>query len=343
MKAMFIPKHGDVDVLELRDTPSPEIRPGTCRIRPQAFGVNFADLLMRMGRYPEAPPPPFLPGYEVSGTITEVGPDIPEDMAWLKPGAEVMAVTRFGGYAEEVITPAVKIRPLPSGWTHEQGAAFLINFVTAWLGLCEMARVKTGDRVLIHGIAGGVGLAALQIARATDCTVAGTCSASKRDRVLALGADQVFDYTAAGLVESVRDWADGGPNIVLEPRGGKGLKESLEMVRPLGSVVLFGFSEIMDREQVAPDKAEMASGRLLWFNPLSLVERSIGIFVLNIMNLWDDPWTFRHVASRLQEGIDSGAFKPVIDGTYPLEQAAEAHRCLHERRNIGKVVLTLSA
>jgi NADPH:quinone reductase-like Zn-dependent oxidoreductase len=343
MKALFIPTFGDPDVLKLDETAEPELAPGTVRIEAHASGVNFADLLMRMGRYPEAPPPPFVPGYEVAGTVLEVGPDRPAGMEWLVPGAKVMAVTKFGGYAEQVVTPAVKVCPLPADWSYEEGAAFLINAVTAWLGLEPMARIRREDRVLIHGVAGGVGLAALQIARAGGCRVAGTCSRGKRDRVLAQGAELVLDPGDADWIDALGEWAPEGPDVILEPRGGKGLKESLELVRPLGSVVSFGFREIIEREHVDPSKAEMATGRLLWFNPLALVERSVGVHMLNIMNLWDDPWTFRHVASALQRGIDAGHYRPVVDRVLPLADVAEAHRCLHARQNVGKVVLSLSA
>ena len=342
MKAIVIPEYGDPDVLQLRDLPAPELRPGHVRIDVKATGINFADLQMRMGRYPEAPPVPFVAGYEVAGIVAEAHAEDVARAPWLKPGSKVMAVTRFGGYAEQVVTPSVKVCPLPESWSYAEGAAFLINFVTAWLGVRSMARIQAGDHLLIHGIAGGVGLAALQIARAAECHVAGTCSGAKAEPVAALGAEAVFDAALPDCTAAVREWAPEGPDVILEPRGGKGLKQSLELVRPLGSVVLFGFREIMERESVDPAKAEMTSGRLLWFNPLSLIERSTGIFMLNIMNLWDDPLTFRRVADQLQQGVGQGRFRPVIHDTLPFDRVADAHRVLHDRRNVGKVVLTLS-
>lgn len=337
MKAARIPRFGGPDVLELCRLDRPALAPGCVRIAVRAVGVNFADLLMRMGRYPEAPAPPFVPGYEVAGTVLELGPDLPGDMPWLRPGAEVMAVTKFGGYAEQVVTPAVKVCPLPEGWSYAEGAAFLIAAVTAWLALEPMARVREGDKVLVHGVAGGVGLAALQIAREAGCRVAGTCSAAKRERVIALGAELALEVDHPASAAKLREW---GPDVILEPRGGQGLKESIELVQPLGRVVSFGFREIASREDLDPAKAQLATGRLLWFNPLALVERSIGVFMLNIMNLWDDPWTFRRVVGALQPGIDRGAFRPVLDRVLPFSEVARAHRYLHERLNVGKIVLS---
>jgi NADPH:quinone reductase-like Zn-dependent oxidoreductase len=278
----------------------------------------------------------------VAGTVLEVGGGLSADLVWLRPGVEVMAVTRFGGYAERVVTPAVKVCPLPPGWSHAEGAAFLIAAVTAWLALEPMARICPTDRVLVHGIAGGVGLAALQIARSAGCRVAGTCSTAKRERVLAQGAELVLEADEPSFAARLREFAPDGPDVILEPRGGQGLKQSLELVRPLGRVVSFGFREIIERGELAPDKAQLATGRLLWFNPLSLVERSVGVFMLNIMNLWDDPQPFRRAVAELGPGMAGGAYRPLVDRVLAFDEAALAHRFLHDRLNVGKVVLALS-
>ena len=343
MRRVVIPQFGAPDVLQIDDGPAPSAGPGTVRIRVEAVGLNFADLLMRQGMYPEAPPVPFTPGYDVAGTLLELPPDgLPESCQWMKPGCRVMAVTKFGGCAEEVVTPATKTVPLPDAWSFEQGAGFLIAHVTAWLGLVPMAKVEKGDQVLIHGIAGGVGLAAAQIARAAGATVAGTCSGSKLAAVKDQGIELAIDYNDPELAQRLKQWAPDGPTLIFEPRGGQGLKESLEAVRPLGRVVIYGFREIMEKGPIDPAKAEMTTGRLLWFNPLTLVQRSIGVHMLNIMNLWDDQRVFLSAATALGDGIRAGHYEPVIDRVFDFNDVAEAHRFLESRKNVGKVILKIT-
>jgi NADPH:quinone reductase-like Zn-dependent oxidoreductase len=341
IRCVEIPRFGGVEVMRVRDVAAPALDPASARVGVRAAGINFADLMMRLGLYPEAPARPFVPGYEIAGTILEIGSDAKGLPAGLVPGAHVLAVTRFGGYAEEVCVPARKVFALPAGWSFEEGAAFPVVFLTAWLALRAMARVREGDRVLIHGIAGGVGLAALQIARAHGARVSGTCGSEEKAAVArARGAEHTILYTKEDIPAAVRAWAPGGVDIILEPRGGKGLRESLGLLKPTGRVVSFGVREMVSGGKPDRLRAALAALRLLWLSPLRLIQSNAGVFGLNLLRLWNDDELLGWAMRELLEGAAAGTYRPVVDRSFPLEEAGAAHRYLHERRNTGKVVLT---
>ncbi len=340
VRRVVIPRYGDVNVLEVRSGPPPGLAPGEVRIRVAAAGVNFADLLMRMGLYPEAPARPFVPGYEVSGTVAEISAEAAAAHPELRLGSRVVAGTRFGGYAEEIAVPAARIFPLPDDWSFEEGAAYPVTYTTAWLALVAMARVRPGDAVLVHGIAGGVGSAALQIARDAGARVAGTCGgAEKVKAALSWGADRAIDYRSEHVPAVVRAWAPEGVDIVLESRGGKGLRESLRLPKPTGRVVTYGVSEMASGRRRNPFTTVKALLPLLWMSPLKLIQRNLGLYGLNVLQLWDEEAVLGEVTAALSLAAREGRYRPVLDRSFPLEAAGEAHRYLHERRNLGKVVL----
>src|SRR5271155_2467903 len=194
MRAVVITKHGGPGVLQLQERPDPELGPGEVRIAVAAAGVNFADVMARMGLYADAPKPPCVLGYEVAGTILELGGGV----QGLAHGQRVVAGTRFGGYASQVVVSASGVVALADEFTFEQGAAIPVNYATAWAGLIGYGNLQVGERVLIHSAGGGVGIAATQIARRAGAEVYGTASPGKHERCLELGVDHMLDYTKDG-------------------------------------------------------------------------------------------------------------------------------------------------
>jgi NADPH:quinone reductase-like Zn-dependent oxidoreductase len=186
MRAVVITKHGGPGVLEVQERPDPGLGAGEVRIAVAAAGINFADVMARMGLYPDAPKTPCVVGYEVAGTILEVG----EGVEGLAPGQRVLAGTRFGGYASQVVVPADAVVPLADRLTFEQGAAIPVNYATAWAALIGYGSLQPGERVLIHSAGGGVGIAATQIAKRAGAEVFGTASPGKHERCRELGLDR---------------------------------------------------------------------------------------------------------------------------------------------------------
>jgi NADPH:quinone reductase-like Zn-dependent oxidoreductase len=331
MRAVVITAHGSYDVLQVEERPDPVCGPGQVRIQVKAAGVNFADVMARLGLYPDAPKTPCVVGYEVSGVVAEIGDGVQE----VAVGDRVMAGTQFGGYAEQVVVPAGDVVPLPDGLSFEQGAAIPVNYATAWAGLVGYGSLREGDRVLVHAAAGGVGIAATQIARRYGAQVWGTSSPSKHDAIRGFGVQHPLDYTRKG-------WERGLPSfdLIMDAVGGESLRRSYRMLRAGGRVVAFGASSVVSGEKrslltAAPQALRMVRG----FNLMDQMGDSKTVVGLNMLTLWKDRGTLEPWVTPLLDLMADGTVQPVVSDAVPFERAGEAHRILTERRNVGKVVL----
>jgi NADPH:quinone reductase-like Zn-dependent oxidoreductase len=331
MRAVVITRHGGFEVLQVQELPDPVCGPGQIRIAVRAAGVNFADLLAREGLYADAPKPPVVVGYEVAGTIAEVG----QGAEGVAVGDRVMAATRFGGYAEQVVVGAADAVPLPDRLSFEEGAAIPVAYATAWAALFAFANVQPGERVLVHAAAGGVGIAAVQLASAHGAEVWGTASAAKHDAIRAQGVEHTLDYRTPG-------WDRGLPGFdaVLDALGGRSVRRSYRLLRPGGRLVAYGASSVMQGERrnlvrAAPEVLPMLRG----FNLLDQMSASKAVIGLNMLRLWDDRGTLEPWIEPLRPRLEDGSLRPVVAAAVPFDRAADAHRILTERRNVGKVVL----
>jgi NADPH:quinone reductase-like Zn-dependent oxidoreductase len=332
VRAVVITKHGDPSVLKVEQRPDPPPPgPGQVRIEVHAAGVNFADHLARVGLYPEAPKPPSVVGYEVSGTIDAVGAGV--DRA--RVGERVLAGTRFGGYAEVVNVKAADTVPLPDRLTFEQGAAVPVNYATAWAALHGYGSPKAGERVLIHAAAGGVGTAAIQLAKPTGVEIHGTASPGKHQVLKDMGVNRTIDYRRDGW------WKDLPPyDMVLDAIGGASLRRSYNLLRPGGKLIAYGISALQQGEKrslrtVLPQLLPMLRG----FNLTKQLSDSKAVVGLNMLALWDDRGTLEPWIGPLAKALADGVITPIVHAAVPFDNAREAHRILAARENIGKVVL----
>lgn len=331
MRAVVITKHGDTDVLQVQERPDPPIEPGKVRIAVRAAGVNFADLMARIGLYPDAPKPPCVVGYEVAGEITEVG----EGVERVAVGDRVMGGTRFGGYAEQVVVGESEAVPLPDDLTFEQGAAIPVNYSTAWAGLIGYGSLRAGERVLLHAAAGGVGIAATQIAKRHGAVVHGTASPSKHEAIRELGVDVAHDYTRDEWENGLKPY-----DLIMDAIGGASFQRSYDLLRPGGRLIAFGASSVVAGEKrnllkAAPQALRMMRG----FDLVKQMSESKAVIGLNMLRLWDDRGTLEPWVTPLESMMADGSIKPVVAEAVPFNNAPEAHRILTERRNVGKVVL----
>jgi NADPH:quinone reductase-like Zn-dependent oxidoreductase len=331
MRAVEIAKHGGPEVLRVIERPDPPLRPGQVRIDVAAAGINFADVMARMGIYPDAPKPPCVVGYEVAGTVLEVG----EGVEGISAGERVLAGTLFGGYASQVVVTAEDVVALPDELTFEQGAAIPVNYATAWAGLIGYGNLQPGERVLIHSAGGGVGVAATQTAKRRGAEVYGTASPAKHARIAELGVDHPLDYTRDG-------WERGLPkfDVIMDAIGGHSLRRGYGQLRAGGRLVAFGVSAA-----VSGERRNLVSGaktliRMPRFNMVKQISESKAVIGLNMLSLWKDRGTLAPWITPLQELMANGTIKPVVAGAFPFTEAGEAQRMITERRNVGKVVLT---
>jgi synaptic vesicle membrane protein VAT-1 len=338
MHEIVIPRHGGPEVMEERERPTPDPGPGEVRIRVKAAGVNFADILARMGLYPDAPPPPVVVGYEVSGYVDAVGPGPTRH----EIGRHVLAVTRFGGYADHVIVPADFAWPAPAILSHNEAAAIPIAYLTAVVALSRMANLKSGETILIHSAGGGVGIAAGQLARLRRAIVIGTASPPKHSALRAMGIDHVLDSGNTDLEAEVSRLTNGrGVDVVLDARGGEQLAESYRMLAPLGRLVVYGSQALAVGRVRDEQRVQSFLQQRPLFDPLDLMNSNKGVFGLNLAHLWGERRFAAASMEALLTDFAGGRLKAVVAKAFPLARAGDAHAFLQDRGNLGKVVLTV--
>jgi NADPH:quinone reductase-like Zn-dependent oxidoreductase len=330
MRAVVTTKHGGPGVLEVQERPDPELGPGEVRIAVAAAGVNFADVMARMGLYPDAPKPPVVVGYEVAGTILELG----DGVVGLDHGQRVIAGTMFGGYSSQVVVPASSVLALPDRLTFERGAAIPLNYATAWAALVGYGSLRAGERVLIHSAGGGVGIAATQIAKRHGAEVYGAASPGKHERIRELGCDHSLDYTQAGWESDLPKF-----DVILDAIGGRSFRRSYSLLRPGGRLVAFGVSAIVSGQRRNPVTALRTVVRMPRFNLLKQLSESKAVIGLNMHSLVTDRGTYEPWVTPLRELLDDGTIEPLVAGEFSFEDAGAAQTMITERRNVGKVVL----
>jgi NADPH:quinone reductase-like Zn-dependent oxidoreductase len=331
VRAVVIAKHGGLDVLEVQERPEPSPGPGQARIDVRAAGVNFADTLARVGLYADAPKPPCVVGYEVAGTISAVGDGVDAG----RVGERVMAGTAFGGYASQVVVPQADAVALPERLSFEEGAAVPVVYATAWASLYGFGSLRAGERVLVHSAAGGVGIAALQLAKRGGAQVHGTASPGKHDRLRELGLDRAIDYRSDGWWRDLPSY-----DIVIDGIGGASFKRSNALLRPGGRLVALGASSVQEGEKRSLRRAVPQALRMMrGFDLLKQMGDSKSFIAINMKRLWDDRGTLAPWIEPLSAFLDDGTIAPVVHAAIPFDRAAEAHRILAARENVGKVVL----
>lgn len=339
MQAIRIESFGGPERLVLRELPDPAIGPGQVRIAVRAAGVNFADLMMRMGLYPEAPPRPFTPGYEVAGTVAEIGPGVTR----VRVGDRVIAGTRFGGYATMAVSSEDKVLTLPDELSFAEGAAIPVNYLTAWIALHGMARIGRGERVLIHNAAGGVGLAAVQLARRLDCEIFGTAGSPEKLAYLAEhGVAHPIAYrTTDFAAEVLRITAERGVDLILDPIGGETTRRGFRVLTAGGRMVLYGVSTMVEGRTRNLFKVLWEMVTQPRFSAVRLLNANRGVFGLNVLKLWDDDGVLNTALAGIVAGVKEGWLRPRVHQTFPLREAGRAHESLQDRKNIGKIVLVV--
>ena len=337
MRAIWITKAGGPEVLEVREAADPVPGRGQVRVRVKAAGLNFAEVMARQGLYPDAPKVPFVAGYEAAGVIDALG----EGVTGLTVGTRVMAMSRFGAHADTLVTATQLVVPIPDTMTFEEAAAVPVNYITAYHMLFRVANLRPRSKVLVHMAAGGVGIAALQLCRTVPGVVTfGTTSASKHDAVRAQGCDHPIDYRSADYAEDIRRLTGGkGVDIILDALGGKDWKKGMELLRPAGLLIAFGFANMATGDRKDYLNLVSQSLQIPIFTPLGLMNNNRGVAGVNIGHLWDELDLLNEELAAVLELYKEGKIKPQVSDVVPFDRAADAHRIIQSRKNIGKVIL----
>lgn len=314
MRAIVVAGQGGPEVMQVQEVPEPQPRTGEVVVRVEAAALNFADAMMAMGLYPGGPQPPYVAGLEFAGTVEGTS-------------RRVMGFAGGGGaFAERVAADPAMLLDIPAKWSAAEGAAFPVNFLTAYFAY-YMADVKPGDRVLIHAVAGGVGTAAVQLGKIFEVEMWGTSSSDEKlARAQALGLQHPINYANSDYEEVIRAQTRGkGVNVVFEMLGGEHTVKSARCLAHLGQMVVYG----------------SATGKLPIFDFLALFSKNASVHNLWLSPLAAEREMMQTAISDLFQWAGEGRIRPEVGHTLPLAQAADGARLLLERKNYGKVVLTI--
>ncbi len=337
MRAITITKHGGPEVLKVVESADPVAGPGQIRVRVKACGLNFAELMARVGLYPDAPKPPCVVGYEAAGLVDQVG----EGVEAFAVGDRVLLATKFGAHADTVVTAENQVYAMPEGMSFEEGAALPVNYLTAWHMLFPIAGLRPGNSVLVHMAAGGVGIATLQLCQTVEnVTTYGTASPGKHEFIREQGCDHPIDYRSKDYAQEVRQLTDGrGVDIILDALGGDDWKKGYELLAPAGKLVAFGFANMASgtkRNLFTVIKQFLSVPK---WSPMNLMDTNRLVAGVNMGHLWGEVEMLRVEMEALLALYRAGSIKPHVDTTFSFEAAGDAHQYIHDRKNVGKVVL----
>jgi NADPH:quinone reductase-like Zn-dependent oxidoreductase len=336
MRQIVTTRNGGVEVLKVQEESDPKPDKGEVVIQVKAAGLNFADILARQGLYPDGPKKPCVMGYEVAGLVEAVGEGVDGGLV----GKAVVALTRFGGQAEKVAVRADQIFEKPESLTFEQAAAIPVNYLTAYALLYVMGSLQANESVLIHNAGGGVGLAALDIAKKIGATTFGTASPGKHEFLRERGLDHPIDYRNQDWLPVLKELTNGrGVELVIDPIGGSHWKKSYAALRHSGRLGMFGVSSASANGLRGKLKLIKAAALMPRFHPLGLLNKNRGVFGLNLGHLWHEPEKVATWMKVILDGVSEGWIRPFVDKAFPFAQAGDAHSYVEARKNIGKVVL----
>ncbi|MDB4995371.1 MAG: Synaptic vesicle rane protein [Myxococcaceae bacterium] len=339
MRQVWITKAGPPEVLQVREAPDPTPAAGQVRIRVRAAGINFADLMARVGLYPDAPKIPCVVGYEVSGVIDAIGTGV----TTLAEGDRVFGMPRFGGYTDTLVIDQKQVFKMPAAMSFEEAAALPVVYLTAHHMMLFTGNLRPKSRVLIHSVAGGVGVAAMQIAKTRDCEIFGTASVSKHDFVRREGCHHPLDSSGDYMSELRALTKDKGLDLILDPIGGKSWTEGYELLAPAGRLVAFGLSAASSGKRRNLFHAAMQVMAVKKWSPMKLMDDNKTVSGCNMGHLFSQVDLLAEQFHSLIAMYEKGQIKPHVDKTFPFSEAAAAHHFIHDRKAMGKVLLVPDA
>jgi NADPH2:quinone reductase len=336
MRAVVLSKTGKPEVLKVSDVPKPSPGKGEVLVKLSYSGVNYAEILSRKGIYGWAVKRPYVLGMEGAGTIEAVGEGVDSS----RIGQQVMIGTQYGCYAEYVAVPEFLAIPAIEGYEMTESAAFLVNYLTAWVSLFTLAKLQMGEKVLITAAAGGVGSAAVQLSVKQGCKVYGLAGNEAKIKFLnSLGVTAAISYYQKDWPEQLRK-ASGGVDVVLEMVGGEVFQHAFESLNHFGRLTVAGFAS-MDLKKWNPVSWYKTWKDAPKVNIMKLAHKSAAIMATHLGYLLDDPQKMMQIFQELRTFVEAHNIHPIVGKIFPLEEVAEAHRWIESRQSVGKVLLKI--
>ena len=336
MKEVVITRYGPPEVLKVRKKRKPTPRSSEVLVRNHFTGVNFSEIMARMRLYPGAPKPPTCLGSEACGIIESVGKDVTK----VKPGDKVMLFSKYNSYATHICTDENLIIPLPDSFSLREGAAFPLVYVTAYMMMFDLGNFKERETILIHGAGGGVGTAAIQLAKSVGGHIIGTSSKWKHQKLTEMGVHHCIDYTSENVYKKVKDaTGNRGADLIIDPVGGNNWKISYKCLAKMGKLIVYGDQNFVRGKSfsfIASMKELLSMPK---FRPIDLMSRNKSVMGYHLGRLDGAENKIQRSVTELLTMINEGNLSPVIDKVFPFTQSAEAHQYIQDRKNFGKVLL----
>lgn len=336
MRAQFLIKNGDPKTsFELREIPMPQVGPGQVRIKVNAYGLNYADVLARQGLYRECPPLPCVIGYDVEGVVDEIG----KDVTGYKAGDRVFALTRFGGYSEYACTQYVAVNHLPVDAPVGAGCALATQAITAYHASIHCQTLMPGEKVLVHAAAGGLGTAIIQLALWKGCIIIGVAGGKEKTAYLkSLGVHHAIDHHQTSYPDYVRDHLQGKVDVVFDNLGGSSIKKAKSILSRGGRIVSLGATSLSGKKGMF-NLLKLVAG-FGFFSPIAYLTKSQSLIGVNMLKIADHrPDIIGHEFEQVASLYEQGILQPHIGKIFPYDKLAEAHAHMEDRRSIGKNVV----
>jgi len=336
MKKIIITKYGPPSVLKVQEKRNPHPKEDEVLIRNQYTGINFSEIMARMRLYPGAPKPPSSLGAECCGIIESIG----KNVSGFSIGDKVMAFARFNSYSTHVLTKKHMVMKLPNQFSLKEGAAFPVIYITAYMMMHHLGNLQSNESILIHGAGGGVGTAAIQLAKAVNATIIGTASDWKHKKILSLGAHHCIDYNKDDVYNKImKITGNRGVDLILDPVGSNSWKTSYKCLAGLGKLIIYGDQNFVNGNSFSFINSIKEIISIPKFKPFDLMSQNKSVMGYHLGRLHESEIKVNHAVEALSKLAEKKIIKPVIDKIFPFQEADKAHQYIQNRKNFGKVLL----
>ena len=336
MKSIILTKYGAPEVLEVKNLNDISPLDNQVRIKVHYAGINFAEIMARMKLYPGGPKPGSILGGEVSGIIDKIGKDVKD----FRIGDKVMGLTLSGSYSSQACINEESIIPLPKNFTLEEAAAFPVTYITAYMMMFDLGNLQEGDTFLIHGAGGGVGTAAIQLAKTKNIKVIGTSSAWKHEQLIKMGVDKCIDYNKADTEKEIMTFTNGkGVDLIIDPIGAENWKVSYRVLAKMGKLIIYGDQNLVKGDKLKPLVAMKEMYSMPKYKPMDLMANNKAVMGYHLGRFNGHEWKVKRSINNLIKLVNENDLHPIIDSKFSFEDSPKAHRHIQNRKNFGKVLL----
>ena len=340
MKSVILTKYGAPEVLEVKEFRDPEPLNNQVRVKVHYAGINFAEIMARMKLYPGGPKPGAVLGGEVSGVIDEIG----KDVKGLSVGDKVMGVSLSGSYSSYVCIDENSIIALPNNFELDEAAAFPVAYITAYMMIFDMGNLQDRDTFLIHGAGGGVGTAAIQLAKTKNIKIIGTSSSWKHEELIKMGVDKCIDYNTDDTEKEIMDFTNGkGVDLVIDPIGAKNWKLSYRSLAKMGKLIIYGDQNLVKGDKLKPIVAIKEIYSMPKYRPMDLMANNKTVMGYHLGRFKGHEWKVKRSIENLVKLVNDNDLHPVVDSKFSYKDTPNAHRHIQNRKNFGKVLLDFTS